>query len=265
MVVIIFLILFAALYTYLYSLIPLESLYWFFLWVPLGIITSIIGFFLFIIFLRPVFKYTRYDNSLKHKFLRVILKFVNICLKLSYDIEGVENIPDDPFVIYGNHKSNCDVILIYMAYNRKMSAVGKKNLFANKFMNGYLEGLGVVPIDRENDREAVKSLLKAIEMVKGGYNMIIFPEGGVKTRDTEKMVNLRAGAYKLATKAMAPISPVTIIGSSKIKNNCFRHHTHCKVIIHKPITYEEYKDMNTHEIGEMVAKIIDESVENEKA
>ena len=73
-----------------------------------------------------------------------------------------------------------------------------------------MKGLGVVPLDRNNDREGARNILEAIKRVKAGNNYLIFPEGGVKSRETEHMVALRAGAYKLATKESVNIKSVTV-------------------------------------------------------
>ena len=117
-----------------------------------------------------------------------------------------------------------------------------------------------IPINRENDREAAKSIIKAIGMIKNGTSMIIFPEGGIKTRDVEEMVNLRAGAYKLATKSGAKILPCAIVGSSRIKSKRRIKRKNVTVIFFKPIDKEEYQSMNTTEIGLMVEEIINNGI-----
>ena len=97
-------------------------------------------------------------------------------------------------------------------------------------------------------------------MAKNGTSMIIFPEGGIKTRDVEEMVNLRAGAYKLATKSGAMILPCSIIGSSQIKSNRRIKRKDVTVIFYKPISKEEYQSMNTTEIGLRVEEIINSGI-----
>ena len=115
---------------------------------------------------------------------------------------------------------------------------------------------GAVPINRENDREAAKSIIKAIKLVKSGLSMIIFPEGGIKSRETEEMVNLRAGAYKLVTKSEVDLLPVTILGNTKIKEATLFKKAKVKIIIHSAIKKEEYNNMTTQEIGLKVQNII---------
>ena len=90
---------------------------------------------------------------------------------------------------------------------------------------------------------------------------VIFPEGGIKDRNNEEMVNLRAGAYRLVTKSEALLLPVSIIGSSKIRTKKFLKRTLVKVIIHKPFTKEEYENLNTTEIGNMVQNLLNEDLQ----
>lgn len=265
MSIIISVLVFGALYTYLYSLIPLESPFFWILWVFLGLVTSVLLMALFILSLDPLFRLSKYDNKFKHFIGHRVVNFIMIICKIKITVEGKENIPDKPFVVYANHKSMLDVLIIYKAYNTVMGAVAKSTLEKVPFLRGYMKGYGIVPVNRDNDREAARSILKGIKMVQGGYPMIIFPEGGIKSRDEEVMVNLRAGAYKLATKAEATISPVSIVGSSHISTNSPKRKTKVQLYIHKPITFEEYKEHNTFEIGEMVGKIIDEGIIDEKA
>ncbi len=104
-------------------------------------------------------------------------------------------------------------------------------------------------------------MIEAIRAVRNGLSYIIFPEGGIKTRETEEMVNLRAGAYKLVTKSEALLLPVTILGSSKIKKrkNLFKSLT-VQIIVHKPLSKEEYESQTTTELGEYVMNMINKDV-----
>lgn len=264
MSVIIFILAFSALFSYLWSLLSLGSLWFIILYVFLGIISGIIFTILLVLLFVLIVDKTRYDKPLYHKILWHILNFVRIFLKIKLEVKGIENIPNDTFVVYGNHKSNCDVILVYLAYKKVMSAVAKKELAKIPILRFIMKSFKVIPLDRENEREGVKALLEAIKLVKGGYNMIIFPEGGVKTREYETMVGFKAGSFKLATKPGATISPCSIIGSSKISKNYPWHKSKVTIIIHKPISSEIYNNENTFALGDEVQRMIDDGVKTSK-
>lgn len=250
-------------YTYLYSLLSTNP-YMLFLWFPLGFLTSVLLFAIFILIFIWLLPYSKQDNKLKHAIVYQLVKFVCTILKIKVEVIGKENIPKDTFVIYGNHKSQLDPVIIYRAYHKILSAIAKSDLVGVPFLSRMMKGLGVVALDRRNDREGAKSIVDAIKRVKSGKNYIIFPEGGVKTRSTENMVALRAGAYKLATKAGAVISPVSIVGSSLLSENCPKHFTKITIIIHKPILKEEYNDFNTTQIGQKIFTIVNTGISTMK-
>lgn len=257
---------FWALYSFLFNLIDLGSPYWIILWIVLGLICAAITLVILIILVIQIIKSGKnYKAKWKHEIIYQAVKFILMMVRVSTKVEGKENIPPKhPFVVYGNHKSMCDVMIVYKVYHTQMSAVAKNSLANLPILSSLMRSFKVAFINRENDREGVKALLEAIKVVEGGFSMMIFPEGGIKSREVETMVELKPGAYKLATKANATISPVSIVGSSKISKNAPFKRTKVKVIIHKPIQPSDYEGMDTIHLGEMVGKIIDEGVINEQ-
>ncbi len=257
-------ILLSAIYSYLFTLIPL-SLWFLFLWIPLGILGSLLTILIFALLFLWIGSKTKPKHKFKHFVLRNACWLSMVFLHIHLEIEGKENIPQHTFVVYANHKSNMDPVMIYYAMHKICSAIGKKTLFVHPIMKLVCKTYDAVPMDRENDREAAKALATGIKKVKNGLSMIIFPEGGIKTRETEEMVNLRPGAYKLATKAEAPILPISIVGSSKIKTKKRRERITVRIIFHKPIEKEEYQGLNTTELGLRVEEIINAGVRNAQA
>lgn len=54
-----------------------------------------------------------------------MVKFVHTILKIKIEVIGRENIPNDTFVVYSNHKSMLDVTILYQAYHKILSAIAK--------------------------------------------------------------------------------------------------------------------------------------------
>lgn len=265
--------------TLLYNFIAhnLNGLAWefIFLWATLAFITVVALILLYLVIMfYLVFPHLKPGSKFLKNVVRPFVIFANKLGKIHVTVEGKENIPNETFVLFANHKSMLDVTILYEALNRPISGIAKKEVEDMPFLKQICKCLHVQYVDRENDMAAVKSLLKAIKLVKGGLNFFIFPEGGVKTREVETCQGLRAGAFKLATKANATILPVSIIGSSKLTTNAFKKRTDIKVIFHKPITCAEYKEkftdlsvskeVNTHLLGEYVESVIDQGVLNNK-
>ncbi len=261
MLLIILCVILAALYSFLLNLITTNN-YYLFLWVPVGIILAIITVVLLILLFLVIAPKDNPTGKFRHKLLYQVTSVAIIFSNIKLTVEGIENQPNETFVVYANHKSQMDPVLIYNASKTICSAVGKKSLFKNPIMKLIADVFGAIPVDRENDREAAKSIVLAIKSVKKGLSMIIFPEGGIKSRDSEEMADLRAGAYKLAMKANAPILPISIIGSSNLSKKSIFSRKNIKLIYHKPIYNEFYKDKTTTEVGTYVEEIINSGVKN---
>lgn len=250
----------SALYIYF---LPIYNNWFYAVWVTAGFGTMILSFVLITLLALLFFKLSKPTNSFKHFILWHYFDFILGFLKIKIEVSGRENIPANPFCVYGNHKSMLDPVILYYVYHKKISAAGKKTLEKVKFMKGLMDWMGAISIDRENDREALKNMKAGANRTlenKMGY--IIFPEGGIKTRETEEMIEIKPGAYKLAEWSESAISPVSIIGTSKISTRKKFRSVNVKVIIHKAITVDEYKDMKTQEIGEKVFNIVNEGVRN---
>lgn len=246
---------FSGLYYYL-----CQNLYLIPVWLIAGFLTSLIAFLLYVFLFIWLAPFSKPTFKLKHKLIHPIVVWVNTIMRLKIKVIGKENIPKETFVVYGNHKSMLDITIVYVIYHTVISAVAKKSLMKVPVLRRLIRALGAVSLDRENDREGVKNLLEAIGKVKNGLPFIIFPEGGIKTRDTDEMIALRAGAYKLAMKPRATISPISIVGSSKISSNAPFRKTKIIAIIHKPISYDEYQEYSTTELGMKVGTIINQGI-----
>lgn len=244
------------LFTYLMSFIVIPNYYLILAWLILGNIVAFLIHVLFLIILYPLNKLLKYDNKLKQKYIRSLLSYALFFLRVKIVVHGKENIPDTNFVAYGNHKSHSDVLVEYVVLNKPMGFVAKKEIMDIFFLGSYMKTIGCIGIDRSNDRTALIGFKEVVDKLKKGYNIGIYPEGGIRDKTTDKMVDIKPGAYKLAFKAQVDILPISIKNAILVPKNYFRRKTTVHVYIHKPIKYEDYKDLNTHEIGEKVFNIV---------
>ena len=256
-----------ALISFLYSLISSNPWLWF-LWIPLGLITTVIFFvgWLYLIVL-PIIKRVNPNNKLKIFYTIHILKMINLVCGVKVSVEGKENLTKETKVLYvSNHKSMIDPVIIYEALGCKgPTAAAKSDLWDIKPLLPFLDSFRVIKINRSSDREAAKSIVDGIKYMKEGNGIILFPEGGIKTREVEQMVSIKPGAYKLAIKSEAVIQPIALIGSAKIsKRKLFTPRTKVIVRILPALTYEEYKELNTHELAYKVLNIVNENFPDEE-
>lgn len=251
--------------SYLFSLISTNPWFWF-LWIPLGFIATVLIFVIWLYGVAlPILGRLKTNSKLKGMYAVHVIKMVNILGGVKLKVEGKENLTPSKRVLYvSNHKSNIDPCLIYQAANRTMTAAGKSSLWKIKPLLPLIKAFQVIKINRENDREAAKSIIEGIKYMKNDNSVIIFPEGGIKTREVEQMVSIKPGAYKLATKSDAVIQPIAIIGASKISKRKW-YQPRVKVIVRflPAINPEDYRDLNTHEIAYKVVELVNANFPNE--
>jgi len=169
-------------------------------------------------------------------------KFVmNKVLKVKLEVVGKENIPKEACCFIGNHTSMLDVPILIESVGKAMGFIAKKETMKNPLLAIWVREYVCVALDRENAREAIKSIREGAENIKNGYSMAIFPEG-TRSKDG-KLLEFKKGSLKLATMAKAPIVPVTIEGAYKVLDGKNKEHDTIKVTFSEPI----YTDNLTRE------------------
>ena len=109
-------------------------------------------------------------------------------------------------------------------------------------------GAGFLAIDRENDREALKAILKAADFLKRGVCSIgLYPEG-TRTK-TGKLLPFHAGSFKIAQRGNAPVVIAAIQGTEQVKKNFPFRRTNVKLDILELIPAEKVKAMSTQELS----------------
>ena len=96
-----------------------------------------------------------------------------------------------------------------------------------------------------------------------GKKYILFPEGGYRFNNKNKVCDFKAGSFKIALKSHAPIVPIALIDSYKVFNSFHIRSITTYVHYLKPICYEEYKGMKTQEIADLVKIRIEEKIQQE--
>ncbi len=136
------------------------------------------------------------------------------------DIEfiGEENVPKDEAVLYiGNHRSFFDIIITYSRCPRDrlhLKAEHHKNTGA-----GSLDEAPALPVlDRDDIKQGLKVVLAAIDQVKSGISICVFPEG-TRCKNKDDLTDVQSfkeGTFKIATKSKCKIVPMAIMGTNEI-------------------------------------------------
>jgi 1-acyl-sn-glycerol-3-phosphate acyltransferase len=130
---------------------------------------------------------------------------------------GVEHLPEGGFVLAANHTSNFDPwpLGIPLLPKRQLRFMAKAELF-NPVLTPFLRAGGAFKVRRgEGDIEAVRT---AVELVKEGEIVVMFPEGTRRQKGLRKRHAARAhtGAARIALGAGAPLVPAAIKGTDRL-------------------------------------------------
>ena len=136
-------------------------------------------------------------------------------------VEGLENIPaSGPVIVASNHLSFADSIVIPFVVPRRVAFLAKRDYFTGTGVKGALvrawfEGIGMVPVDRDDTQSALDSLTVALDVLGRGEAFGIYPEGA-RSRDG-RLYRGRTGVAHLALTSGAPVVPVGLVGTERLQ------------------------------------------------
>lgn len=195
--------------------------------------------------------------------LRIIQTVFRFILKVTgadITIIGHENVPKDQAVLYiGNHRSFFDILLTYVHCPDLTGYVAKKEMAPIPLLSIWMRYLHCLFLDRKDIKEGMKTILTAIEKVKNGISICIFPEGTRNKGDDElELLPFHEGSFKIATKSGCPIIPMAISNSAEIFENHFPKIKPCKVVVEygKPIYPEQLSKEDKKRLGAYTQGII---------
>ena len=178
---------------------------------------------------------------------RIILRCTKRLIKISgadLIITGTENIPSDEPVLYvGNHQSHLDIPILYSTAPQTMAFVAKKEMEKIPLLGFWMKERGCVFINRDNARSSLQAINQAIEGLKLGDSIAVFPEG-TRSKGPE-IGDFKSGSLRIAIKSGVKVIPVTFKDSYKLINKRGRN-TPAKVSIHysDPIDSSNFKNTN---------------------
>lgn len=137
------------------------------------------------------------------------------------EVVGKEHVPPKgPVILASNHLSFADSVVIPLTSPRQVAFLAKSEYFTGKGLKGWIsrewfEGVGSIPVDRDDTRAAQASLDLALAHLRGGGAFGIYPEG-TRSRDG-RLYRGRTGVAWLALEAGCPIVPVGLTGTPDIQ------------------------------------------------
>ena len=216
-------------------------------------------FFLWIICARvdltkPQEEDDRFYRSVMYVYIEALIQLVRVRLHT----KGLENTPKNGrFLLVCNHLFVADPgIVLHCFQKSQLAFLTKKENYSLPFIGAFMHKILCQPVDRENDRQALKSILRCIQLIREDkVSVCAFPEG--YTSKDGKLHHFRSGVFKIAQKANVPIVVCTIQNTRQIFHNV----THLKptdVELHlvDVIPAENLKGKTTVDIGNQVYEMM---------
>ena len=136
-------------------------------------------------------------------------------------VTGLDNVPrSGPVILASNHLSFADSLVIPIVAPRKVHFLAKSDYFTGRGIKGALqrawfEGMGMLPVDRDDPKAALGSLDTALEVLGRGEAFGLYPEG-TRSRDG-RLYRGRTGVAHLALTAGVPVVPVGLTGTERLQ------------------------------------------------
>lgn len=199
-----------------------------------------------------------------------VFRFILRLAGVTYEVQGLENIPADRAVLYvGNHRSYFDILIGYVTVPDLTGFVAKKEMERYYLLRDWMRNVNCLFLDRDNIKEGLKTILKGIEQVKKGISVWIFPEGTrSRNADRKELLPFKEGSLKIAEKSGCPVIPVAMTGTADIfeKHIPFIRKSKVTVRYGKPIYLKELPPEQKKFAGaytrDVIIKMLEEMEQN---
>lgn len=182
-------------------------------------------------------------------------------------VQGSRNIPKKGAAIFAsNHVSFSDSIFLPLVVRRRITFLAKIDYWRGSGVRGFLiksffSGVGQVPVDRSGGSAAEAALTTAINILKSGNFLGIYPEG---TRAPDgRLYRGRTGVARMALEAQVPVIPVAMIGTYEVQppGKVFPKVGRVGVRFGKPLDFSQhYEDSRNVEVLRKVTNEIMQAI-----
>ena len=129
---------------------------------------------------------------------------------------GLENVPDEPVLFIGNHRSYFDILLTYSRCKRLTGYVAKKEMEKIPLLSTWMKYLYCLFLDRHDPKQGMKTILTAIDYIKRGISICIFPEGTRNSGEELSLLPFKEGSFKIAEKTGCAIVPISLNNTAEM-------------------------------------------------
>ena len=186
---------------------------------------------------------TRKVQYIGRLWILLILKTLRVLCGIGWDVRGMENLPNTPFVIAANHQSPWESFFLQTLFI-PTSSIMKKEILMIPFFGWAIARLKPISINR---KMKIESLRKVIEVggsrIQDGYAILVFPEG-TRKKPEDGIGKFGNSCGLLASNEGVPIVPICHNSGKYWLNRSFwKKPGEINIIIGKPIYGNDPKEL----------------------
>lgn len=236
----------------------------------LGLILAAFVIYVLFLFVCSLFVNHKKEYEEHSRFYRVLLNGATALsmkiMRIRIHTNGVEMIPQDTkkLLFVSNHRSNFDPIITWHIFKKwQIAFISKASNFKIPIFGRFIRKCCFMAIDRENPRNAIRTIIKASNLLqKGEVSIGIYPEG-TRSKDC-KLLPFHNGVFKIAQRADAPIVVLSISGTEQIHKNYPFHHTDVYLDVLEVISVDTVKASKTDVLGEHIRNEMEHQLNGER-
>jgi 1-acyl-sn-glycerol-3-phosphate acyltransferase len=204
----------------------------------------------------------KYSEEECYRMAQIMIRHVGKRGRISTVATGAENLPEEGgYIMFSNHQGKWDALGIFSVHEKPATFVmddKRSKMFITK---QFCQVLHASTLERDNLKQQVRVINEVAAEIKSGRRYLLFPEGGYD-HNYNTLSEFMPGSFKIAKKAQCPIVPVAIYDSYKaFEGKSFRPLI-TQVAFLEPIPYEDIKNLNTHQIRDLVVEQIQQKLDS---
>ena len=204
-------------------------------------------------------KKKKYDKP--SKFARFLLThgmwYIDFHANIKLKKIGLEKIPNEPFLLVGNHKSKFDPMIAAAVFRKiHLAFITKEDNMKIPLANRLMWRNCYMPVNREDKLQSLEQFKKAADLIGSGASSVgVYPEG---SRQEEHVIlaPFHNGTFNIATRTGCPIVILTMKGTSNIHKNFPFKRTKVEMKVVEVLYKEDYEGMNATELSDRVHDIM---------
>lgn len=240
---------------------PCEALWWFLLRIPLLFVGAFVAWtalYLLVLLIVSACIDTKKPVKKAHHGFRWVLaetaQFLLMIGRVHVHAEGLEKIDrTKPFLLVANHRSNFDpFVALSLLKGTELIYICKPSIFKIPIVGGVAHMSGFLSLNREDNREGLKTILRAVEILKDEQTAVaVYPEG-TRNKTDVPLLPFRAGAFAMAKRGKAPIVVAFTEHTEDVAHRYLWKRSHVNFTVLDVLPYEQIKDIPTDAISDEV-------------